>query len=362
MPCYVRPAKRAKSEPRPSFGTRDVPNDEGTGVQRSLVTRDVPNVGEEHARTRRRGPERPRRRGPWRSPRCTLSRTASPRRSRLGDAPGGTAKIADPMWRMYSLSRSVTSARWRAMNWLGERWNARKNSPASSRPYGVVAVDVVVAAPQDPDPAVVRRVGQADVGRRVDHRRAVGRSPRSRASVNSSPPLKRRARALGAAEDRLLLGEPDPIPGLDEHLDLARRRGTCRRRATPGVARSAPRRAASTAAVSSARMLLVPSLKPIRLRGVCWVDGRLRRPPEAHLRPADGRPAEGDARQVAHRVDGDLWIVGADLDAQVAVAPLRLERVADERRQPLQLGRSSGGQSEPVDAVQLEQRSARTRS
>ena len=49
-------------------------------------------------------------------------------------APGGTAKIAEPMCRMYSLRTSVASARWMAMNCSGERWNARKNSPASSRP------------------------------------------------------------------------------------------------------------------------------------------------------------------------------------------------------------------------------------
>ncbi len=53
-------------------------------------------------------------------------------------------------------------------------------------------------------------------------------------------------------------------------------------------------------------------------------------------------PAERDARQVAHGVDRDLRIVGTRLDAQVAVAPLGLERVAHEWWQALQLGAAAG--------------------
>ena len=53
-------------------------------------------------------------------------------------------------------------------------------------------------------------------------------------------------------------------------------------------------------------------------------------------------------------MDGHLGIVGADLETQVAVTPLRLEGVADERWETLQLGWSSGCESVSVDPVLLE--------
>ena len=53
-------------------------------------------------------------------------------------------------------------------------------------------------------------------------------------------------------------------------------------------------------------------------------------------------------------MDGDLWIVGTHLHAQVAVAPLDLERVTDERWQSLQLSRPLGGNPEAISAVEIE--------
>ena len=55
--------------------------------------------------------------------------------------------------------------------------------------------------------------------------------------------------------------------------------------AAPGTSAGAPRRARRWRPVSSALRLLVPSLKPNRLRGVACVVRRRRRPPEAELRP-----------------------------------------------------------------------------
>ena len=67
-------------------------------------------------------------------------------------------------------------------------------------------------------------------------------------------------------------------------------------------------------------MLLVPSLKPNRLRGVCAAGRGRGGLAEAQLRPADRDRAEADPGQVADRVHGDLRIVRAGLHAQVAAA------------------------------------------
>ena len=78
-------------------------------------------------------------------------------------------------------------------------------------------------------------------------------------------------------------------------------------------------------------MLLVPSLKPIRLRGVACARLVVRRAPEAELRPAHHDDAAADAGEVADGVERDLRVVGARLDAEVAAAARRVELVAGER-------------------------------
>ena len=67
---------------------------------------------------------------------------------------------------------------------------------------------------------------------------------------------------------------------------------------------------------------------------------RRRRAAEAELRPAHHDAAAADAREVAHGVEGDLRVVGAGLDADVAAALRRVERVVAERRQLLQRRRA----------------------
>ena len=53
----------------------------------------------------------------------------------------------------------------------------------------------------------------------------------------------------------------------------------------------------------------MPSLKPMRLRGVDCARARRRRAPEAELRPAHDHGAAPDPRQVAHGVERDLGVV-----------------------------------------------------
>ena len=90
--------------------------------------------------------------------------------------------------------------------------------------------------------------------------------------------------------------------------------------------------------MSSSLMLRVPSLNPIRLRGVaCEVDVDDVRPKPS----CDHRMHRGAARQpgeVADRVEGDLRVVRAGLHAEVAAAAGRVEIVAGQRRQRRQRG------------------------
>ena len=84
-------------------------------------------------------------------------------------------------------------------------------------------------------------------------------------------------------------------------------------------------------------MLRVPSLKPIRLRGVSWarlVDD-VRPKPSCDQRITHA--AAADAGQVADRVEGDLRVVGAGLDAEVAAAARRVEA----RRRAAPAGRAA---------------------
>ena len=77
-------------------------------------------------------------------------------------------------------------------------------------------------------------------------------------------------------------------------------------------------------------MLAVPSLNPNRFRGVaCVVEVEDVRPNPSCDHLTDGGP-ERDSREVADRMDGNLGIVGARLDGDVAPAPIRVEVVRTE--------------------------------
>ena len=115
---------------------------------------------------------------------------------------------------------------------------------------------------------------------------------------------------------RLLVAEPVAVPRLDEHPDPARHQVAAA--AHPGlVGRLGPTQTCwSSAAASSALMLRVPSLNPIRLRGVAWAGAGGRRAAEAELGPPhdDGAPAQPG--EVADGVEGHLRVVRAGLDAR----------------------------------------------
>ena len=106
----------------------------------------------------------------------------------------------------------------------------------------------------------------------------------------------------------------------------------------------------------------MPSLNPNRFRGVDWlveVDD-VRPKPSCDQRTA--ARAEADPGQVADRVHGHLRVVGAGLDAEVAVGARRVEVVGREVRQRAQRRRLPVGEAEPVLAVVgAEQRRARSR-
>ena len=111
----------------------------------------------------------------------------------------------------------------------------------------------------------------------------------------------------------------------------------------------------SSASVSSALTFMVPSLKPNRLRGVDCDGRRGRGPAEPELRPPHGDGAEPDPGQVADRVHRHLRVVGAGLDAEVAVRAELVEVVAREVRQLLERRGTPVGQPEPVLAVLVDE-------
>ena len=230
-----------------------------------------------------------------------------------------------------------------------------KNRPASSRPRPSRAVDEVVAAAQDPDAAVVRRVGEPDVRGHRDPRLAVGPGGRevglvelvgrpSGAPVPLSRPMICSCSASGRA-----------VPGLDVHPDLpgdqvgAAGHPGRRRRPSDGATHTC----SSSAAPSSGLMLAVPSLKPNRLRGVDLAARRRRGAPEARAGPPHGDDAEADPDQVAHRVHGDLRVVGAGLDAEVAAAaaPGRGRRRGSAGRSRSAAGRRSARPNRSSNSV-----------
>jgi len=78
---------------------------------------------------------------------------------------------------------------------------------------------------------------------------------------------------------------------------------------------------------------------------------RLRGLAETQLRPAQARAAERDAAEVADRVDRDLRVVRARLDAEVAVRRLRYQVVAEEGGELREPRGEQRCQTVPVGAV-----------
>ncbi len=160
----------------------------------------------------------------------------------------------------------------------------------------------------------------------------------------------RGALALVAAEHVLLFLQRGAVPGLDVHPDApgdqVRPAGHPRRPvavADPHELLQPVRLGARD--VAGAVLEAEEVARGLRVRGG---GGGLA---EAELGPAHGHRAEADAGQVADGVHGDLQVVGAGLDAQVAAGAGPVQVVAGE------LGRVDEGLGPPVgQAEPVEQR------
>ena len=146
---------------------------------------------------------------------------------------------------------------------------------------------------------------------------------------------QRRAGGLGAADEVLLVAERLPVPDLDGHVEPA---GDEVGAAGQPVAPSGRRPAATQTCSSTSVGLLGLDVRGAVLEAEQVARRRLRGrggrgTAEAELRPADRDRAEADPGQVADRVHRDLRVVGARLDAEVAVRALGVEHVGGEVRQ-----------------------------
>ena len=210
--------------------------------------------------------------------------------------PGGTANTALLVCWMYSFSAScVPAAAGSRRTALRVALEGDEEQPGVELAgHRVDAVGVGVAAAQDLDAAVRQRARRGGCGRRRDHRRAVAvlRARGRRCRARWLPGAARRS-ALTRPIVVLLVAERRRGPRSRSASGCGGRRGSCRRASTPAAPRRRPTRSGSIASASSASRLFVPSLKPMRLRGVaCAARGR-RRAPEAELRPAQHRRARG---------------------------------------------------------------------
>ena len=194
-------------------------------------------------------------------------------------------------------------------------------------------------------------------------RAARGRRPASRGapsapvaaksgSSNSRAARQRCALALVAADDRLLLARARRGPRSRSSSGCGGRRGSCRPPSTPAPSpRPATQTCSSSAAVSSALMLAVPSLKPIGCAGVvCAVEVDDVRPkPSCDQRTAhdaEARSARGCAPR-APRPAGRRSRPGRR--GRRRCAPGRGRRPANAR-QLAQRGRAAVGEAEAVAA------------
>ena len=199
-------------------------------------------------------------------------RTASgPTSRRRPRTPGGQAKTADEVCRMYSFIASVRRLRctWtKPVSRVALVGDEEQPGVEPAQPVG--AVDEAVAAAQDRRPRV--RAGWP--GRRATSAGSAG-SPSTCAVKSTGSNSRRwpsgRADALGPADRLLLLVERSTCPRARSASGSAGRPGRSRRRSQSAPLSPSPTQTnRSSAASFSALRLFVPSLKPNRLRGVAW--------------------------------------------------------------------------------------------
>ena len=194
------------------------------------------------------------------------------------------------------------------------------------------------------------RRGQADV--RVDLDDGLpslsfaARSPcRTRARRSAARPTD-----LGPADRRAPARRAPCGPSSRAACGSGGRRRRSRRASTPGSSSAPTQTCSSQRGGVVGLMLFVPSLKPMRLRGVVLRRGRRRRAAEPELGPAQSRSAAADAGEVAERVEGDLRVVGAALHGEVAAGLVRVEHVALEARHVDERGRTVRGETQAIGA------------
>ena len=171
---------------------------------------------------------------------------------------------------------------------------------------------------------------------------------------NSCLPVSGAPEFLNRPKTCLLVGEEVGVPRLDQHPDAPGDEVAAAASSTPGRSRRRPRRSRRGRRASSSLMLLVPSLKPIRLRSVCWsveVDDVRPKPSCDHRITAVPRASRAKLR-MAWNATGR--VVGAGLHAR---GRRRCGRGRGCRRAARDVGqrrRALAGQPEPV----VEQRRA----
>ncbi len=192
---------------------------------------------------------------------------------------------------------------------------------------------------------------QPHVGGDVDRRGAVRPLRREVRLVHLGRAAEGRADPLVPADDGLLLLQVGAVPHLDVHPDpsgdevgAARQpRGLARHvlRVDPHVLGEGLRVLGLDVgrAVLEAEEVARGGLARRRRRGA----------PEAELAPAHRDGAEAEAHEVAHGVHGDLRVVGARLDADVAARARLVEVVAGEGGQLAQRLRAAVLDAEPLE-------------
>ncbi|NEA27952.1 Dyp-type peroxidase, partial [Actinomadura bangladeshensis] len=156
------------------------------------------------------------------------------------------------------------------------------------------------------------------------------------------PAGQRGAVGLAAADDPLLAGEGQPVPGVQQHPDAPddRVRAAVHPRVRAGGVRDEDLRVV----LGRVRVAGAVDLAHQVAAGPGTV-GRAPRPVEAAHHPADLRRAGRALLQHAQCVHGHQGVVGADLHPQVAVAARAVEGVGGERRHLHQGVRHAVGQS-----------------
>ena len=223
-----------------------------------------------------------------------------------------------------------------------------KNRPALRCPRSSAAGDEVEPPPQDLDPVQRFGGGEPDVGVHRDHGCAVRVDGPVVGGLELAGAAEGGTVALGPPHDQFLLVERGPVPRLDVHPDAPGHEVGAAGHPVGAVALLHPH-----VLVQQVRLLGLEVVRAVleaeEVAGRGLLGRRRRGAAVPQLRPPHRRRPEADAEQVAHRVHGDLRVVRAGLDADVAARAGGVEPVAPECGKVGQLGRAPVGDAELVE-------------